>query len=80
MSLKIIGNLINDSKPVIESSCTTISCKDFKGEISSITGIIHRSIYISKLRESFGEVLVENPTIRVVCGSECKERCINLKI
>lgn len=52
-------------------------CKDFTGEISSVTGIFHKELYIAKINEFSGNI--ERPTIRLVCAEECKDGCKLLK-
>lgn len=52
-------------------------CSDYKGKISSLTGIIARGIYIRKINEDTDES--EIPSIRIICGIECKDKCINIK-
>lgn len=81
---KITTNITDDVHPVKETqhvSLRTYNCKDFTGEISSKTGIYSKFLYISRTSgniRSLGEVL--NPTIRIVCGPECIDKCMNLKI
>jgi len=77
-AFKIIGNLTSDAKPVVgDKHVRVVSCKDFKGEISSITGIASKFLYIPKINQLTCET--ESPSIRIICGEECKTKCINLK-
>lgn len=79
MALKFSTNLTGDSKPVIGATTVkTYLCKDFKGELSSVTGISSKFMYIAKLRNNFDDVISESPTINIICGPECIDKCINL--
>lgn len=85
MNFKIVNNLGQGKehktspppKPVKEGPMRYISCKDFKGEVSSITGIYSKFLFTPKINQLSGTV--ETPTITIVCVPECKEHCINLK-
>lgn len=83
MAIKILGNLTNDVKPVIvdnKSKTKYISCAEFKGEISSITGIASKFLYVPKISQklsNYGEP--ESPEIIIVCTPECKDYCVNFK-
>lgn len=83
MALKVLGNLTNDVKPVIvdtKSKTRYISCAEFKGEISSITGIASKFLYVPKISQKLSNLGdTEPPEITIVCSPECKEYCINLK-
>lgn len=79
MSFKPKESIVNDAIPVKESNLVqTFNCKDFKGKLSSITGIQSKFLYIAKLRNHFDEVISESPTVKIICGIECKDKCINL--
>jgi hypothetical protein len=81
MSLIIKSNLTDDVNPVIKSSRSDVqvfNCAEFKGKYSSITGIYSKFMYIGKINELSGEV--ESPTVRIICGPECIDKCINLKL
>lgn len=81
MSFKIITNLIPEHPPeakidpVIEGSRTVYRCKDFTGELSSVTGIIHQFMFIPRLVDRFNGVTSEEPTVRIICGPECHNGC-----
>lgn len=77
MTFKINKDLTNDVSPVIETSKSqqVFSCAEFTGKYSSITGIQSKFLYIGKINEITGEP--ENPIVRIVCGSECIDKCIN---
>lgn len=78
MSFKVINTVTDDVTPVKETSnVSTYMCKDFKGELSSKTGIYSKFMYIGKINQLSGKP--ENPTIRIICGAECINECINLK-
>jgi hypothetical protein len=51
----------------------TYFCKDFKGKLSSITGIQSKFLYISKINEFSGES--SSPDIILRCTENCKEKC-----
>ena len=74
-----VTNLTNDAnepvKEVQKSNVKVYFCKDFTGEFSSKTGIYSKFAYIGKIDELTG--MPENPTIRIVCGEECIDKCIN---
>lgn len=84
MAFKILNYLTDQEtkpKPVKESSPSeslTISCKDFRGELSSITGIQSKFLFIPKLVNGLSEVKSLPPTVVIVCGEECKTNCIHL--
>jgi hypothetical protein len=85
-SFKVIKDLISTQEshpnPVVEAryegEVLVVSCKDFSGEISSTTGIQGRFIYIPKLVNRLSGVDYLSPTVRIICGEECKTKCINL--
>jgi len=74
-------NLTNDIIPVKNNTLIQnqqiIACSDFKGKVDSITGIISKFMYIDKINTLTGKS--ETPTIRIICGVECKDKCINIK-
>lgn len=78
IEFKISNNLTKDSLPVIESPSVqqVFTCSEFKGQLSSITGIISRFLYINKINQLTCES--EVPTVRIICGIECINKCINL--
>lgn len=59
MALKILNSLNSADKPVIVSSsikekhlqANQIAFKDFNGEISSVTGIVSKGLYIAKINQ-----------------------------
>ena len=71
-----LTNLTDDSKEPLKSEkndVRVISCKDFKGSLSSITGIQSKFLYIGKISELSGEP--SSPTVRIVCEPECISEC-----
>lgn len=78
---KIINEIKDDTLSVKESirdEVKVYSCKEFEGEFSSTTGIYSKFAYIGRISQhitSLGEPM--NPTIRIVCGPECIDKCIN---
>lgn len=78
MGFKILTNDVkSENVPVIKASTSKVfSCQNFKGELSSVTGINSRFLYIPKIELISGEV--KTPDITILCGLECKENCINL--
>lgn len=77
MSFKINNNLTSDIIPVKETSQDqkVYTCAEYKGEYSSVTGIIAKFLFIAKINQFTCEH--ERPTVRIVCGPECVEKCIN---
>ena len=74
-----LTNLTNDSKEPLKSEksdVTVISCKDFKGDLSSVTGIQSKFLYIGKISEL--SAIPSSPTVRIVCGPECIDSCKNI--
>lgn len=81
MTFKITNNLTSDAKkaPVIpvKEGMRYVQCKDFTDEASSITGIISKFLFCSRINQLTGQD--EWPTLTVICGEGCKEKCLNFK-
>lgn len=77
MALKIIETINEQVLPVKEgklvSEVSVYYCRDFKGKISSTSGIISRNLYVPKINQLTGSV--ESPTIKIICCDECTDRC-----
>lgn len=76
MAFKLKENLITDAKIIETEKQKVFSCKTYKGNLSSVTGIISKFLYITRIDQFTGEALT--PTVRIICGEECKTKCINL--
>lgn len=75
------NNLTTDTNPVKSRQTleNVFNCSDFTGELSSVTGINSKFMYIDRLKSKInGDVESLPPTVHIVCGPECKESCINL--
>lgn len=68
------NNLTKEVKPV--NNVQIYNCSEFTGKFSSITGIASRFIYITRIDQLTGSSL--EPNVRIVCGVECKNKCVNL--
>lgn len=68
------NNLIEDNSNLkSENNIKVFSCKNFKGELSSITGIQSKFLFIAKINELSGES--SWPSVKIVCEPECIDSC-----
>lgn len=75
------SSLVTDNFPVIENikDQQVFNCSEYTGKYSSITGIISKFMYIGKIDQLTGDPEFP-PTVRIVCGPECIDKCINIKV
>lgn len=67
----------SNKKPITSQvgDIKTYSCKEFKGELSSITGIYSKFLYIGRITSELNGCQPANPTIRIICEPECVNEC-----